>query len=1080
MSIRLLGLSLWAASFAWGQTAISSLTSFWEPGTSDRIMWDHKGNAQGMYVGLGYQTPGTIFGAGFSRAAGTQVPQNSGAMAVPASLVDTGGGSWCYAAWIIPGTSASDMLLSQWGVTSPTVDQSWRLNYQTGSHLTLAYGMTDGSTAALSDTAATVTAGTRTLVWIAFNSSDGSIKVAQNGDTWASVSPSHPFVNLHPHALDVGHILDRYFATDPVFGRMMFWNGYVPTDAEKTAIYNGGTGQDQAYFGLSYIATVQPLTVTLQNSTFADDSILAYQGLYWLRPYPLKTWNPTLAASLGNYVWFRGSDHAVISTDRISMGFSASPDVLPTTWTQPLGISELQTAAGGTWVAAQNPWAEYNPDTGKIHLYWNAIYAQRGATYSYVEPTWVWTTSDLSTWTYGGNAFPVTQMFDGCAVNFTGYATPHWISANNWTAQTLLNDSTSSCDANRYGQWTSTDGLTWTLNSTAVYSDVTFPYANHENQKLGPVVGRGAKLFGGNYFVGSSVGGADEITYPYWQLFDHVSGGGAKDWLQDSRVYEEGGTVWIYAKWSFQQPSTIRLFKGSYSTTAPPTSFWVDRRPITSLFIGGATKTSTNPRGYQTASGSPDFLGAGFAAAKASLLSYVSNKLDSADMFSPRPQAVMVWDLEGEEFSQSFTYVGAPQLLAVVSPEMDSMADDLMATIRARGYEPGITLRPHKIQSGSGRPTNACAMQDANDGQVYIDTSASYPNRGYRCGNAAVTFSGTTADVSGAGVLAVNYQSGSIVKFYSDGGTLPTLITQGTAYYLCSWNNSAQTFSVATSSGCTPLSLSGSSGANHIESWRGPIDLWLQEMATDSTDVYNVLAAKIDYARSRWGIKYFYIDSTYYCTDAPCRTSTVIGNDIWALLHAAYPVVLFMPENSPGGPDTGKFLSFNNGEYHRDSTILATYPGYFVVPYINDTTPGYLDWRATIRAEMAAGVPYIANINSPPTGATGTRYYGDDLPVAAAANSALLMTDQTGRTHSFSASPGTAYTYPLVMRTYFGATNNLTASTTYCEKRGAVSCWQAGVATGTAVLDLTGMNYYENRYYDFAGGVVSRGAAAGL
>jgi hypothetical protein len=116
---------------------------------------------------------------------------------------------------------------------------------------------------------------------------------------------------------------------------------------------------------------------------------------------------------------------------------------------------------------------------------------------------------------------------------------------------------------------------------------------------------------------------------------------------------------------------------------------------------------------------------------------------------------------------------------------------------------------------------------------------------------------------------------------------------------------------------------------------------------------------------------------------------------------------------------------------------------------------------------MAAGVPYIANINSPPTGATGTRYYGDDLPVAAAANSALLMTDQTGRTHSFSASPGTAYTYPLVMRTY-------------CEKRGAVSCWQAGVATGTAVLDLTGMNYYENRYYDFAGGVVSRGAAAGL
>ncbi len=398
---------------------------------------------------------------------------------------------------------------------------------------------------------------------------------------------------------------------------------------------------------------------------------------------------------------------------------------------------------------------------------------------------------------------------------------------------------------------------------------------------------------------------------------------------------------------------------------------WTDRRAIGAIFIADGTKTATNPRGYNVG-GSPDFIGAGFATAKAALLAKIGTFLDTADLYSPRPQAVMIWDLDGQEFQHIFTYVGAPESLAITSPEMDLMADDIMTLIRSRGYEPGLTLRPHRFSSGTGRPTNACLSQGSSDGQVYIDTAASYPNRGYRCGPGTVTLAGSTAAV--AGEFAINYQSGSVVRFVSS-GTLPSPLVSLTNYYLCSWDNTAKTFTVATDSGCSSVisSYTGGSGTHTMMSWRGPADLSVQELPADLSTAYTHLASKIDYSRSRWGIRYFYVDSTYYCANAACQTNTVLPNTgFWDLLNAAYPDTLFMPENSPSGPYTAKYLSFNNGEYAPSGANE-------VVPHIQDTSPGYTDWRSAIQAQIAAGTIYMVTLNTAPAGGNANDLYRQDL-----------------------------------------------------------------------------------------------------
>jgi len=1044
-----------------GQTAIADLSSYWAMDVSEptRLAWDSHASRHAVHTGSGFTAPGTIFGEGIQQQAVT------GGLSIPASLIQLDG-TFCFGVWVRNNGASS--VIAKWGA-----NKQFRVRFSGtwDGRPDIFYRLEDGSDRYL---IASNVAGNKSqngdlvLVWVAYNHATGEMSIAANNTSWTTETPPSPFVVGVDGALDIGHITQTT-GRGTVVGRMMFWDGYIPTDGERAAIWNSGSGRDYTYFNPSGFTPPTPVlsNVTYEGVMVEDANLGLQQGLYWFRPYPLKTWSPSLAAIHGDYIYFRSTDHG---PGGIYMGHSSSPGTAPPTWTEPVTAATLSADdPSRNWEALELPYAEWDTENSRLNLYFKA----RNVSTPTLRSTHMYSSSDLSTWTYRGEVFPTAT-----GRNYAGYSIVKRRGPGDWIANTLLTDSAAAVPA-LSGFWTSTDGVTWTLvqeeTATAedIFSNVRIPYGQYSRtERHGDA---GDSLTALNVTATRATGTDWVLSYPPQAMFQHDGTGTGGDWLQDVKAYCEGQNCWIYAKWSYQEPSEIRLYTATLTNYTPPEPTGLqlsDRRPLGAMFIADGTKTSTNPRGYNVG-GSPDFLGAGFATAKAALIAKVGTFLDNADLYSPRPQAVMIWDLDGQEFQHIFTYVGAPQALAITSPEMDAMADDLMAYIRSRGYEPGITLRPHRFSSGAGRPTGACLSQGASDGQAYIDTTASYPNRGYRCGPGTVTFpSGSTVQVSGA--FAVNYQSGSVVRFVST-GTLPSPLVSLQNYYLCAWNNGAQTFTVATDSGCSSViaSYTGGSGTHTMMSWRGPVDIPVQELPADLADAYNHLKSKIQYARDRWGIRYFYVDSTYYCSNAACQTNTVLPNTgFWDLLHADFPDTVFMPENTPSGPDTAKYLSFNNGEYKPAGANL-------VIPHIQSTTPGYATWRTEIQAEIAKGTPYMVTLNTAPSGGNAEDLYRQDLLAAQTANRDITMADGS-KTRVFRADPGRTYRFPMVARVYFADTaNNLAASTTYCTRRATDSCYLGGVLQPTAALDLSTTPYWQLRYYDFAGNLVSNPGSYG-
>src|SRR5262249_26824329 len=140
--------------------------------------------------------------------------------------------------------------------------------------------------------------------------------------------------------------------------------------------------------------------------------------------------------------------------------------------------------------------------------------------------------------------------------------------------------------------------------------------------------------------------------------------------------------------------STIYLRLGSSDDTAvtlAPEGFdalrqalpnivnWPDRRPIARWFISEGTKASnTNPRGYLW---DPSINVSNQSNFSNLVLSKTDDVINRLNKMTPRPQGIIVWDLEGQEFNHYFTYIGNPQRLRELAPEMDAVADQMFAKL---------------------------------------------------------------------------------------------------------------------------------------------------------------------------------------------------------------------------------------------------------------------------------------------------------------------------------------------------------------------------------------------------------------
>lgn len=168
-----------------------------------------------------------------------------------------------------------------------------------------------------------------------------------------------------------------------------------------------------------------------------------------------------------------------------------------------------------------------------------------------------------------------------------------------------------------------------------------------------------------------------------------------------------------------------------YRTAFPSLVSWPNRNPIAMWMISDLSHASaTNPRGYLW---DPTIRITDASTFQSRVLTNATNTIGVMNSMSVRPQGIIIWDLEGQEFKQPFTYVGYPSKLPDLAPEMDAVADALMAKIKGAGYRVGVTIRPNHFGTGNSLPPTCVSDPNYSLWDKFILLTASYPNRGYVC-----------------------------------------------------------------------------------------------------------------------------------------------------------------------------------------------------------------------------------------------------------------------------------------------------------------------------------------------------------
>jgi len=203
----------------YGQTAISELTAYWkmEVSNEDRILWDSHGSKHGHYTGTGMQLPATIFGRGVEQSASAV-----GGFSIPADMVNTSG-SFAIGVWCIP-SSVSTQCIARSNVGGGNDLWNARFSAISSGRLTWA-----GRT--MASGAYNTNADQLRLVWIAYDGTN--TMVAVDDSAWTSGAAPGGFTNTHATVpLDIAQN-QRQYNRGATVGDMMFWDGYIPSDAER-------------------------------------------------------------------------------------------------------------------------------------------------------------------------------------------------------------------------------------------------------------------------------------------------------------------------------------------------------------------------------------------------------------------------------------------------------------------------------------------------------------------------------------------------------------------------------------------------------------------------------------------------------------------------------------------------------------------------------------------------------------------------------------------------------------------------------------------------------------------------------
>ncbi len=137
----------------------------------------------------------------------------------------------------------------------------------------------------------------------------------------------------------------------------------------------------------------------------------------------------------------------------------------------------------------------------------------------------------------------------------------------------------------------------------------------------------------------------------------------------------------------------------SYQKAHPFKIKWPDRRPIGSLFLASynGNKNSQNPRNWTVTPLKNISLtkGEGIKELRKWLMEYANRSVGYLKKMDA--QGMITWDIEGQEFPHPLSYIGSPDLVGKMAPEIESLADEYFAVFRKAGFKTGLCLRPDSV-----------------------------------------------------------------------------------------------------------------------------------------------------------------------------------------------------------------------------------------------------------------------------------------------------------------------------------------------------------------------------------------------
>lgn len=130
-----------------------------------------------------------------------------------------------------------------------------------------------------------------------------------------------------------------------------------------------------------------------------------------------------------------------------------------------------------------------------------------------------------------------------------------------------------------------------------------------------------------------------------------------------------------------------------------PTAWsWKDRRPIAQIMLASPPQ---KPEEFHEGDRRWK-LGGQFQFSREALLVHAAECIKN--MKSINAQGMITWQIEGEEFFHSFSYIGDPSMLPVLAPEMEVLADEYFELFRTNGFKVGVCIRPDEIKVVGGWP----------------------------------------------------------------------------------------------------------------------------------------------------------------------------------------------------------------------------------------------------------------------------------------------------------------------------------------------------------------------------------------